>query len=124
MSTVPSRRKLLYLMRRAPYGSSHALEALESALVAAVFEQRVSVLFRDDGVWQLVRGQDGTTLGTRTLAKVVTALPEYDIDDLCVCADSLAARGLSAEDLVLELELLDAGAQRRRLLAADAVLCD
>jgi len=117
-------RSLLFLMRRSPYGSSHALEALESALVAGVFEQRVTVLFRDDGVWQLVKDQDGSVLGTRTLARVATALPEYDIDDLYVCADSLAARGLGLEDLVLDVQPLDAAAQRDKLLAADAVLND
>lgn len=43
-------RKLLFLLRQAPYGTSHALEALEAVLVAGVFEQQVAVLFRDEGV--------------------------------------------------------------------------
>jgi len=124
MSTGPPTRTLLYLMRRSPYGSSHALEALESALVAAVFEQRVRVLFRDDGVWQLVQDQDAGALGTRTLARVATALPEYDVDDLYVCADSLRARNLTPKDLVLPAQPLDAAGQRALLLAADAVLND
>lgn len=124
MSTRPVTRTLLFLMRCSPYGWSHALEALESVLVAAVFEQQVRVLFRDDGVWQLVDGQDAGPLGTRTVARVATALPEYDIEDLYVCADSLRARGLTPEDLALPVEPLDAAAQRALLLAADAVLND
>lgn len=105
-------KRLLFLLRQAPYGSSHALEALESVLVAGVFEQDVAVLFRDDGVWQLASDQSGAALGTRTVGKVVQALPQYEIDKLYVCAASLASRGLTAADLVLPVQALDRAAQR------------
>ena len=52
------RKRLLFLLRQAPYAGSNALEALEAALVAGVFDQNVSVLFKDDGVWQLAKDQD------------------------------------------------------------------
>tara|TARA_Y100001933_G_scaffold202313_1_gene204129 strand:- start:3663 stop:4025 length:363 start_codon:yes stop_codon:yes gene_type:complete len=117
-------RRILFLLRQPPYGSSHALEALESVLVAGVFEQQVSVLFQGDGVWQLVDGQDGTALGRRTLGKVVKALPQYDVTALFACGDSLARRGLRAEDLAVPVEIVDPARQQALIAGQDAVVND
>ena len=54
--------KFLYLLRRPPYSGSLAAEAIDSILVAGVFDQRVSVLFKDDGVLQLLKDQQGQLL--------------------------------------------------------------
>lgn len=117
-------KRILFLLRQPPYGSSHALEALEAALVAGVFDQTVSVLFRDDGVWQLLDGQDGTAVERRTVAGVALALPEYDITGIYACADSLAQRGLDAGDLALPVTVVDATAQRALIAEQDAVVND
>ena len=42
-------RKFMYVNRRAPYGTIYALESLEVVLIAAAFEQDVSLVFMDDG---------------------------------------------------------------------------
>ena len=118
------KKKLLFLLRQPPYGSAHALEAVESALVAGVFDQTVSVLFRDAGVWQLLGGQDAQVLGRRTLAKVLCALPEYEVSDLYVCADSITRCGLSVSDLVLPVTVLDRAQQHALLAEQDAVVND
>jgi tRNA 2-thiouridine synthesizing protein C len=108
---------LLLLMRQPPYASGHALEAVDVALVAAAFEMRVAVLFSGAGVWQLVTGQDGGALGTRTQGKVLSALPHYDVTDVFVCAESLAATGLHSGDLVLPVRTLSL-AEQRALIAS------
>lgn len=117
-------RNILFLLRQAPYATSHALEALEAILVAGVFEQRVSVLFRDDGVWQLLDGQHGAAVGQRTVGKVAAALPQYDVTDLYVCAGSLARRGLAESDLAVPVTALDSAAQRALIARQDAVVND
>jgi tRNA 2-thiouridine synthesizing protein C len=117
-------KRILFLLRHAPYATSHAVEALETALVAGVFDQKVSALFRDDGVWQLIKDQDGTALDSRTVGKLVQALREYDIDALYVCSESLAARHLGLDDLVLPVTPLDAAGQTALLASQDAVVND
>jgi tRNA 2-thiouridine synthesizing protein C len=117
-------KRILFLLRQPPYASSHAVEALETILVAGVFEQDVSVLFKDDGVWQLVKNQDGAELGTRTVANIVQALPEYDVSQLFVCDASLAQRGLSAGDLIVPVVPLARGEQMALIAAQDAVVND
>ena len=45
-------KKFMYMNRKAPYGTIYALESLEVVLIAAAFDQDVSLVFADDGVYQ------------------------------------------------------------------------
>lgn len=117
-------RRILFLLRQPPYASSHAVEALEAVLVAGVFDQAVSVLFADDGVWQLLRDQDGDALEMRTVGRVATALPQYDVNDIYVCAESMRQRGLVPDDLVVPVTLLDSVGQQALLASQHAVIND
>ena len=117
-------KRILFLLRQPPYRTSHALEALESVLVAGVFDQQVSVLFRDDGVWQLLDDQDGDAVARRTISRVAQALPQYDVTRLFVCAAGLRQRGLSEQDLSLPVTVVEADAQRLLIADQDAVVSD
>jgi len=50
-------KKFLYVNRRQPHGTVYALESLETVLIGAAFDQDVSMLFIDDGVFQLKKDQ-------------------------------------------------------------------
>jgi tRNA 2-thiouridine synthesizing protein C len=117
-------KRILFLMRHPPSATSHALEALEAALVAGVFDQHVSVLFADDGVWQLLADQDGVALQTRTVSRVVSVLPEYGIESLYVCRESLQRHGLSESDLVLRVQVLGKTEQQALIAGHGVVLND
>ena len=117
-------KHILYLLRKSPYSSSNAVEALESALVAGVFEQNVAVLFKDDGVWQLLDGQKGAAIERRTVGSVMQALPQYDVKQLFACENSLNARGLRLEDLALAVKSLSLDEQRELIAQQDAVVND
>ncbi len=115
-------KRILFLMTAAPYASARALETLESALVAGVFDQRVSVLFKDAGVYQLLRGQDGSAIGQRTVGKVLQALPEYEVERLFVCRASMRRLGLRQSDLCLPVRQLDRAGQRELVRDQHAVV--
>jgi tRNA 2-thiouridine synthesizing protein C len=100
MSEQPNKKKFLYINRKAPYGTIYALESLEVALIGAAFEQHVSLAFLDDGVFQLMNGQDTTGLGMKNFSKTYKALGDYEVRKLYVERDSLAERGLAVEDLM------------------------
>ena len=114
-------KRILFLLNRAPYGSSYALEALESVLVAALFDQQVRVLFKGAGLHQLLKGQDGAAVGQRTVGKMLGALPEYGVAGLFVCAPSAARLGLTEGDFCLPVTLLDYDGQRRLIDEQDIV---
>ncbi len=90
----------MYLNRKAPYGTVYALESLEVVLIAAAFEQDVSLAFIDDGVYQIVEGQNPEGIGMKNFSKTYHALGDYDIKQLFVSAESLEERGLSIDDLM------------------------
>ena len=115
-------KRILFLLTKAPYCSARAVEMLESVLVAGVFEQAVSVLFKDAGVYQLLDGQDGAAVGQRTLGKMLQALPDYDVQRLFVCSASLERLGLAPADLCLPVQCLDQGEQRELVAGQDAVV--
>jgi len=100
MSDGGSTKKFLYLNRKAPYGTVYALESLEVVLIAAAFEQDVSLAFIDDGVYQIIKGQDTTGIGMKNFSPTFNALGDYDINKLYVEKESLDERGLTADDLM------------------------
>ena len=99
-------KKFMYVNRRAPYGSVYALESLEVVLIGAAFNQDVSVVFADDGVFQLKKGQDTEELGMKNFSPTYRALEMYDVEKLYVEKESLEARGLTEEDLVVPVEVM------------------
>ncbi len=99
-------KKFMYVNRRAPYGSVYALESLEVVLVGAAFDQDVSVVFADDGVFQLKKGQDTSEVEMKNFSPTYRALEMYDVEKLYVEKESLEARGLTEEDLVVSVEVM------------------
>jgi tRNA 2-thiouridine synthesizing protein C len=99
-------KKFMYVNRRAPYGSVYALESLEVVLVGAAFDQDVSVVFADDGVFQLKKGQDTSEVEMKNFSPTYRALEMYDVEKLYVEKESLQARGLTEEDLVVPVKVM------------------
>ncbi len=93
-------KKFLYLNRKAPYGTIYAWESLEVVLIGAAFDQEVSVMFLDDGVFELTKGHNTTGIGMKNFSPTYRTLGDYEVKNIYVDRDSLEARGLSEEDLV------------------------
>ena len=93
-------KKFLYLNRKAPYGTIYAWESLEVVLIGAAFDQEVRVMFVDDGVYQLTKGQDTSEVGMKNFSPTYRTLGDYEVKSVYVDKDSLEARGLTRDDLV------------------------
>jgi len=115
-------KKFLYVNRRAPYGTIYALESLEVVLIGAAFEQDVSLAFVGDGVYQLAKGQDTKGLELKNFSPAFRALEDYDVNKLYVDEESLRARGLTPEDLVVPVEVVSAERMAEIMESQDVVL--
>lgn len=93
-------KKFMYLNRRAPYGTIYAWESLEVVLIGAAFDQEVSLMFVDDGVYQLVKGSDTSKSAMKNFMPTYRTLGDYGVRHLYVDKASLEARGLTADDLI------------------------
>ena len=98
-------KKMMYVNRTAPYGTVYALEALEVVLIGAAFEQDVCMVFIDDGVFQLKKDQDTDGIGMKNFSKTYRALEMYDVEKLYVDKQSLEERGLTEDDLLVDVEI-------------------
>jgi len=115
-------KKFMLVNRKAPYGTIYALEALEVVLIAATFDQDVSLVFADDGVYSLVKGQQTAGVEMKNFSPIFRALEDYDVNKLYVEADTLRQRGLTTEDLLVPVEVLDSAQMGALMARQDVVL--
>ena len=97
---MANKKKFLYVNRKAPHGTIYALESLEVVLIGAAFEQDVSLAFIDDGVFQLMAGQNTAAAGMKNFSRTYKALGDYEVRKFYVERESLDERGLTVEDLM------------------------
>lgn len=90
----------------APHGSDAGSQALDTALACAAFDQQVTVIFQDDGVWQLLPQPVASPLGDKSLLAQFKLMELYGISDVQICADSLQRAGLSVAQLGLPARAL------------------
>jgi tRNA 2-thiouridine synthesizing protein C len=115
-------RKFMFVNRKAPYGTVYALEGLEVVLISAAFDQDVSLAFLDDGVYQLVKGQDTKAIEEKNFSPTYRALEDYDIDKLYVERESLQSRGLAESDLLVEAKVVPATELAALMNATDVLI--
>lgn len=126
MGTTPTTertiKKFMFVNRKAPHGTIYALEGLEAVLVAAAFDQNVSLVFMDDGVYQLIKGQNTEAVGLKNFAKSYRALADFDVRNLYVEMESLRERGLNADDLVVPADAVEATGLGELMEQQDVIL--
>ncbi len=115
-------KKFMFVNRKAPYGTIYALESLEVVLIAATFDQDVSLVFIDDGVYELVKGQQTKGIGIKNFSPSYRALEGYDVEKLYVDRQSLEERGLTEKDLLVPVEVLDTAQMADLMEQQDVVL--
>ena len=120
--TEGTAKKFMFVNRSAPYGTIYALESLEVVLITAAFDQDVSLVFVEDGVWQLRKGQQTKGIETKNFSPTYRALEGYDVEKLYVERESLEARGLAEDDLIVDVEVLDSAALGKLMAEQDVVL--
>ncbi len=86
---------LAIINSKAPFSSNHGKDALDIALIFGSFEQKVSLFFQGDGVYQLMANQDGSMVSIKDYLKTFSAFEFYDIEYIYACQQSLVERQLA-----------------------------
>jgi tRNA 2-thiouridine synthesizing protein C len=115
-------KKFMFVNRKAPYGTIYALEGLEVVLISAAFDQDVSLAFVDDGVYQLLKGQQTKGIESKNFSPAYRALEGYDIEKLYVEREALEARGLAEEDLLVDVQVMSSAELAELMAAQDVVI--
>jgi len=127
------KKNFMFLNRKAPYGTIYALEILEKVLISAAFEQHAAITFVDDGVYQIVKGQDTKAVNMKNFSPMygVIAMEKEDADEdedidmvwrVIVEKESMEARGLTPDDLIIDVEVLSSEELSKVMDEMDLVL--
>ncbi len=115
-------KKFMFVNRKAPYGTIYALESLEVVLITAAFDQDVSLVFLDDGVYQLRKTQQTKGIEIKNFSPTYRALDGYDVEKLYVEKESMDARGLTEDDLLVDVAVLSSAEMGALMNEQDVVL--
>ena len=115
--------KLAFLFRTAPHGNAISREGLDALLAATAFcdEEDIGVFFIDDGVLNLLDGQNPELLLQKDFIRTFKLLDLYDIEQRFVCADSLEQYNLQIEQLIISAEKIDRTSLINKLSQAEKV---
>ena len=115
--------KLAFLFRAAPHGNAISREGLDALLAATAFcdEEEIGVFFIDDGVLNLLDGQNPELLLQKDFIRTFKLLDLYDIEQRFVCADSLDQYHLQTEQLIISAEKIDRTSLINKLSQAEKV---
>ena len=91
-------------MRSQPHQGVSLQEKLDIILTAAAFDQQVALLFLDDGVFQLKKGQQPEKIGLKDTAAIFNSLEIYDVNEIYTEVESLQERGLKPGNLSLQVK--------------------
>jgi len=97
---------VIVLLRKAPYGSVYTAEAFRTIMGIAVFEMDICVVFMDDGVYSLIKDQNPEKLDMKALGDGFPMLKDFNVNKFVVHDQSLSERGLSTEDLVMDVQIM------------------
>ena len=115
--------KLAFLFRTAPHGNAISREGLDALLAATAFcdEEEIGIFFIDDGVLNLLDGQNPELLLQKDFIRTFKLLDLYDIEQRFVCANSLDQYNLQAEQLIISAEKIDRTSLINKLSQAEKV---
>ncbi len=127
------KKTFTFMNRKAPYGTIYALEVLETVLISAAFEQHANIIFVDDGVYQIKAGQDTAAINMKNFSPTfgIIEMEKEDADEdedidmvwrIIVEKESLEARGMTADDFKVDVEVLSAAEIADIVDASDCVI--
>lgn len=95
--------KLAILFTQPPFGSSISREGLDALLAASAFcdEEELAICFLNDGVFNLIAGQQPEQILQKDHIVTFKLIELYDLTECFVCQESIAERGLENAEWVL-----------------------
>ncbi|MBI5191697.1 MAG: sulfurtransferase complex subunit TusC [Nitrospirae bacterium] len=114
--------KIMFLNRKAPHGSIYAWEGLEVVLIFGAFDNELAAVYMDDAVFSLKKGQDTSELGIKGFIQTLPVLEDYGCETILVEKESLDARGMTADDIAIPVQIVDAEAIANLMAEQDVIL--
>ncbi len=93
-------------MSQAPHQGVQLQESLDLLMTCAAFDQAVSILLINDGVFQIHTHQNPIEYKLKDTASIYKALEIYDVKELWVERESINERGITEQNLSLNFQII------------------
>lgn len=113
-------KPVLFTIREKP--GILANETIDAVLVSGIMEQPTSVLFLEDGVYQLVSHLENINIKDTKMKW--SALPTYGVEQIYALQDSLYERAINPINLPDWVKPIDMSELQRQLHSAKFVISD
>lgn len=94
----------LIIMQQNPYKNSLAIEGLEFALALSAFNQPVALLFKNDGVIQLLKKQEPANIVCKDFTKIYAGIHLFGLEEIYV--DQACMQNYLLTDLTLQPKII------------------
>lgn len=101
-------KNILILHTTSSFNTLSGKEALDLSLIFGAYEQHVSVVFIDQGVFQTIAHQDPESIEQKDYLSTIKALDIYDIEQVFVSQHSLQKYGFQHSELLPDIEPINA----------------
>ena len=93
-------KEILVLHTQSALNTLAGKEALDLALIFGAYEQKVTVVFYQAGVFQAIAHQNPEAAGQKDYLSSIKVLDIYDIDQVYACEESLQQFGIKDKALI------------------------
>ncbi|AOF52890.1 sulfurtransferase TusC [Rodentibacter caecimuris] len=116
--------KMAFLFHSAPHGISSSREGLDALLAATAFcdEEDIGVFFIDDGVLNLLNGQQPERLLQKDFIRTFKLLDLYNIKQRFICRKTLDKLGIVEDNLIISAKKIDRTLLLAKLNQAEKLL--
>lgn len=111
-----------FLFTQAPHTNASGREGLDAVLATSAYSEELCCLFVGEGVLQLLSAQEPEAQKLKDYVSAFKLLELYDIEDVLVSGSAMVSYGLTADDLIIDCEVLDDSAMADRLAQCDKVM--
>ena len=81
-------------------------ESIDLALVCAAFDQKVNLIFVEQGVCNLIKSQNYNDLKDKNHLEILKGLEYYEVENIVAEKESLENYSINNEDLIEQCEIL------------------
>ncbi|MFL7010423.1 sulfurtransferase complex subunit TusC [Enterovibrio norvegicus] len=110
--------KLGFVFSTAPHGSASGREGLDAVLSTSNYSENIALFFVGDGVFQLLANQQPDVVLSRDYISTFKMLSLCDVEEIYVCEQSLAERGLTNTALIIDADVVE-----RSVIASQLTEC-
>ncbi len=114
-------KRWLFVFSSGPFSTARGQEGLDAVLAAAAMDIPLSMLFIDEGIFQLKNQKQSSAIQMRDYTKTYGALADFGVESFYVEALSLSSRGLELAELMLPCEVLETSAVNDLIAKHDQV---